>query len=152
PAAACGRAVIDAALAAGVHYVDASGEQAFLREVFESCDLEARRRRVAIVPAMGFDYAVGDCLSRLTARNQGALDELIVAYVIEGSEVAGNSLESALSAEAPSGRPRGHEVVYRKGAWHRVPFEIDSASFVFPDPIGKRQMSRYGSGEVITVP
>lgn len=146
PAALCGDAVIQAALTAGVHYLDASSEQDFLRGVFDRYDVEARRRRLAVVTAMGFDYAIGDCLARIAARNQGALEEVVVAYVVEGSEVAGNSVRFAVST------PRGHEVVYRSGRWRRVPFEIDYASFDFPSPVGRRQMSRYGSGEVITVP
>jgi short subunit dehydrogenase-like uncharacterized protein len=43
-------------------------------------------------------------------------------------------------------------VVFRDGRWRPVPLEIDKSWFTFPDPVGRRQMSRYGSGEVITVP
>jgi short subunit dehydrogenase-like uncharacterized protein len=146
PASICGDAIIQAALAAGAHYLDASGEQDFVRHVFDRYDAEAKRVDLVIVPAMGFDYAIGDCLARIAARPREPLDEVVIAYSVEGSDVAANSVRFAVST------PRGHEVVYRNREWRRVPFEIDYAAFDFPAPIGRRQMARYGSGEVITVP
>lgn len=39
-----------------------------------------------------------------------------------------------------------------RGRWMPVPLELDRGSFEFPAPFGRRRMSRYGSGEVMTVP
>jgi short subunit dehydrogenase-like uncharacterized protein len=146
PAAVCGDRLLYAALDAHAHYVDAAGEQHHIQRLFDAFGDEAGRRGIAIVPACGFDYAIGDCLARLAARDSEPAAEIVIAYCIEGSDVSGNSAQNAANA------PAAPEVVYRAGRWMPVPFEIDRGAFDFPAPFGRRQMSRYGSGEVITVP
>jgi short subunit dehydrogenase-like uncharacterized protein len=146
PAKAVGERLVRAALDAGIHYVDAAGEQHHIRNIFENYDEEATQCDVAIVPALGFDYAIGDCLAHLAAQSHQPASDVVIAYAIDGSDVSGNSVE-AVATPTP-----GREVVYRDGRWRAVPFELDRAWFEFPNPIGRRRMSRYGSGEVITVP
>ena len=146
PAEAGGERLVRAALDAGIHYVDAAGEQHHIRNLFEKYDEEATQCDVAVVPALGFDYAIGDCLAHLAAQSHQPASEVVIAYAIEGSEMSGNSARAAATTTA------GREVVYRDGRWRAVPFELDRAWFEFPNPIGRRRMSRYGSGEVITVP
>jgi short subunit dehydrogenase-like uncharacterized protein len=146
PAAACGDRLLYAALDTHAHYVDAAGEQHHIQRLFDAFGDEAGRRGIAIVPACGFDYAIGDCLAKLAARDCEPAAEIVIAYCIEGSDVSGNSAQNAANA------PVAPEVVYRAGRWRPVPFELDRGAFDFPAPFGRRQMSRYGSGEVITVP
>jgi len=141
-----GERLVRAALDAGIHYVDAASEQHHIRRIFEQYDDEARQCDVAIVPALGFDYAVGDCLAHLAAQSHQPASQVVVAYAVEHLQVSGNSTRPASTATA------GTEVVYREGRWRTVPFEVDRAWFDFPEPVGRRQMSRYGSGEVVTVP
>ena len=52
-----------AAVDTGTHYLDSTGEQTYMRMVFERLGPEAERRGVALVPAMGFDYVPGDCIA-----------------------------------------------------------------------------------------
>jgi short subunit dehydrogenase-like uncharacterized protein len=144
PAAPCGERLVRAALDAGIHYVDAAGEQQHIRTLFERYDDEATQCDAAVVPALGFDYAIGDCLAHLAAQSHQPARDVVIAYAIEGSKANGNDAQAAATA--------AKEVVYRDGRWRTVPFELDRAWFTFPDPVGPRQMSRYGSGEVITVP
>jgi short subunit dehydrogenase-like uncharacterized protein len=144
PAAASGERLVRAALDAGIHYVDAAREQRHIRNVFEKYDEEATQCDVAVVPALGFEYAIGDCLTHLAAQSHQPARTVVIAYAIEGSAVSGTRVRAVTTT--------GPDVVYRDGRWRSVPFEFDRAWFEFPDPLGRRQMSRYGSGEVITVP
>ena len=146
PTASCGVPLVETALAVGAHYVDAAGDQPFIRHLFEAWSATAAKRNVIIAPALGFDYALGDCLAVLTAAGHEPARDVTVAYAISGSGV------SAASAQHAGDTRGGTEVVYRNGRWQPVPFEIDRASFAFPDPVGPRQMARYGAGEVITLP
>ena len=146
PTGSCAIPLVETALAVGAHYVDAAGDQPFIRHLFEEWSAPAATRGIVIAPAMGFDYALGDCLAILTATGHTPARDVTVAYVITGSGV------SAASAQHAATTAGGSEVVYRHGRWQPVPFEIDRASFRFPDPIGPRQMARYGAGEVITLP
>ena len=145
PAGATGDRLVRAALDAGIHYVDAAVEQHHIRRIFEQYDEEATQCDVAVVPALGFDYAIGDCLAHLAAQAHQPASTVVIAYAIDGSEVTANGARAVTTTA-------GREVVYRDGRWRAVPLEIDRGWFEFPKPIGRRQMSRYGSGEVITVP
>ena len=63
PFSATSRPMLDGCIAAGVHYLDITGEIA----VFEACkarDGEARRRGVVVLPGVGFDVVPSDCLAR----------------------------------------------------------------------------------------
>lgn len=137
--------LIRAALQAGAHYADLTGEQASINHIFQTYDSAAREAGVCVVPALGLDYAVGDCLARLAAGGR-ACRLITIAYAFEGAEAADNSLDHATS------RPRGEEVVFRDNSWRKVPFELDLGWFRYPHPIGRQQVGRYGSGEVVTVP
>ena len=138
--------VVRAAIGSRTHYVDATGEQPFIRRVFQGYGDAAGRAGTALVPAAGFDYAVGDCAARLAARGHEPLDELTVAYALEGSGVSGGSMRGSVEA------PRGGEVVYTDGSWRPARLGVHRASFPFPAPIGRQPVSRYGSGEILTVP
>jgi short subunit dehydrogenase-like uncharacterized protein len=137
--------LITAALQSGCHYADLTGEQASINHVFRTHDQAAREADVCLVPALGLDYAVGDCLAQLAAAGR-ACREIVIAYAFEGQEAADNSMDHATSG------PRGPEVVYRAGQWKKVPFELDLGWFRYPEPLGRQQVGRYGSGEVVTVP
>jgi short subunit dehydrogenase-like uncharacterized protein len=144
--AGIGETLILRAIAAGVHYVDAAGEQPFIRRVFEVHDGPARRAGVALVPAMGLDYAPGDALAAVVARGLQPAREVLVAYAISGADVGANSMQFAAQA------PLGHEVFYESGRWTRARTGIFRRSVDFPPPFGRQSMARYGAGEIVTVP
>jgi short subunit dehydrogenase-like uncharacterized protein len=146
PTGVCGEPLVNAALEAGVHYVDASGDQSFIRKLFEHYDVAARQRGVALVPGAGFDYAPGDCLARVVADRLDPVDELVVAYALDGAGVSNNSARGAAQSDHVG------EVVYQKGMWRPPSFGVWRASFPFPAPVGRRPVTRYGSGEVVMVP
>jgi short subunit dehydrogenase-like uncharacterized protein len=146
PFTLAGDALVRAAIATRTHYVDSTGEQPFIRMVFDRHHRAAERAGVGLVPALGFDYAPGDCLARLTAEGLEPLDEVVLAYDVEGFGMSRGTLRSALEAM------KGGDVIYRDERWQPAPSGISRASFDFPEPLGRRQVSRYPSGEVITVP
>ena len=78
-----GFAPVEAALEAGVHYVDSNAEQPFARAVYERYGGRAAERDVVLLTSFGFDYAVGDFAARLAAEGLEPLDELVVAYAVE---------------------------------------------------------------------
>lgn len=75
-----GEPVVRAAVEAGVHYVDTTGEQGFLRRVFTEYAKPARDAGVTVVPAMTDDGLPGDLIAALTAaRLPGPADTVLVA-------------------------------------------------------------------------
>jgi short subunit dehydrogenase-like uncharacterized protein len=146
PFTLAGDALARAAVATGTHYVDSTGEQAFIQMLFERHGAAAERAGVALVPALGFDYAPGDCIASLAARGLEPLDEIVLAYSMEGFGMTRGTLRSALEMM------KGGDLVYEDGRWLPAPGGISRATFDFPEPIGRRQVSRFPAGEVITVP
>jgi short subunit dehydrogenase-like uncharacterized protein len=146
PFTLAGDALVRAAIDTGTHYVDSTGEQPFIKMVFDSHGAAAERAGVALVPALGFDYAPGDCIAGLAARGHEPLEELLLAYAVRGLGMSRGTMRSALEIA------KGGDVLYEDGDWRPAPFGVFRASFDFPDPIGHQVMSRYPSGEVVTVP
>ncbi len=146
PFTLAGDALVRAAVDTGTHYVDSTGEQSFIQMVFERHGAAAERAGIALVPAIGFDYLPGDCISRLAAEGHEPLRELVVAYHVDSFGMSRGTLRSALEAMQSGG------VIYDGGDWRPAPGGVFRASFDFPEPLGHQTMSRYPSGEVITVP
>jgi short subunit dehydrogenase-like uncharacterized protein len=138
-----GRPVVEAAVAAGVPYCDTSGEQAWIREVF---DRHGPGSGVALVPAVGFDWLPGDLACALAAAAVPDVEEVVVAYAMSGGGASQGTLRSMLEALAAG------DVIYEDGAWRPAPPGPFNETFDFPPPIGRRRMARMPSGEVITVP
>jgi len=146
PFTLAGDALVEAAIDTRTHYADSTGEQRFIRMVFERHGRAAQRAGVALVPALGFDYAPGDCIAHLAAGGHEPLDELLLAYDVEGFGMSRGTLRSGLEIM------KGGDVVFEDGDWRPAPAGVFRASFDFPGPIGRQAMTRYPSGEVITVP
>lgn len=66
-----GAPAVRAAVAAGAHYLDSTGEPPFIRWVFDEMDAPARGR-CALVPAFGFDFLPGNLVGALALREAGA--------------------------------------------------------------------------------
>jgi short subunit dehydrogenase-like uncharacterized protein len=79
-----GEPVVRAAIDTGTHFVDSTGEQGYMRMVFERYGEPAERKGVALVPALGFDYVPGDCAARIAADGLEPLEEVVVAYAASG--------------------------------------------------------------------
>ena len=112
PFTAAGDGLVRAAVATRTHYVDSTGEQPFIRAIFERHGPDAERAGVALVPALGFDYAPGDCIAHLTARGREPLAEIVVAYAVKGFGASRGTMRSTLDdhGRLPGGlrgRPAG---------------------------------------------
>jgi short subunit dehydrogenase-like uncharacterized protein len=138
--------VVRAAVETGTHYVDTTGEQAFMQRVVERYDDAARAAEVAVVPAVGFDFLPGDLLARLAATGHEPLRELVVAYAVKGFAATRGTLHSALQGL------RGDAVAYEDGDWHPAGAGPLRAAFTFPEPLGREPVARFPAGEVVTVP
>jgi short subunit dehydrogenase-like uncharacterized protein len=115
PFAIHGEATLAAAADVGAHYLDITGERDGWHDRFAAGGLTA-------IPAMAFEYALGECAARL------ALDGLEAAavdvlYVARGGGVSHGTARSALGVVAAEGiaRDRGVPVPWRLG--HTTQFE-----------------------------
>jgi short subunit dehydrogenase-like uncharacterized protein len=141
-----GEPVVEAAVETGTHYVDTTGEQGFMRMIFERYGERARQAGVALVPGMGFDYVPGDMIAALTADEMGPLEEIVVAYCVHGFAPTHGTALSGLEIM------RGGDTVWIDGGWREAPRSADGGRWRFPEPLGEMRMLRYPAGEQITVP
>jgi short subunit dehydrogenase-like uncharacterized protein len=141
-----GEPVLAAAIESGTHYLDTTGEQPFMRKVFEDHGRDAERAGVALVTAMGFDYAPGDMIAALTAEGVEPLDEIVLAYAVRGFGATRGTALSAL------GMMSGGDAEWRDGELRSPARGVGGGSWDFGDPVGRQRMLRYPAGEQITVP
>jgi short subunit dehydrogenase-like uncharacterized protein len=146
PFSRLGEPVVRAAVETGTHYVDTTGEQLYMQRIYERYDGPARAAEVAVIPAVGFDYLPGDLACRLAARDVEPAREVVVAYWVSGFTPTRGTMRSALDAV------RSRPLEYRDGRWEQSGRVPPRARFHFPAPVGEQAVTRWPSGEVLTVP
>ena len=131
-----------AAIDAGAHYLDTTGEQEFVRLLHE---LVNEAYDVALLPAFGFDYVPGDLAARLAAEQvDGPLDEVMVAYSVKGVGTSRGTRRTIgqVMGQGQVARADGRLVSSRFGATTRT----------IRFPFGERTVVEWGGTEPLTVP
>ncbi len=141
-----GEPVVRAAVETSTHYLDTTGEQPYMKLVFERYGPGAAEAEVAVIPAMGFDYVPGDMIASLTAAGMGELDDVSLAYAWR------NFTPSQGTARTTVEILGGSAVEWRNMEWGEPAGGFGRGHFDFPEPIGRQRMVRYPAGEQITVP
>jgi len=118
PATLFGRPVAEAAVRAGAHYLDTTGEPAFCLGLIEHLDGPARNRGVALVTAAGASAVPADLAAASAldaARPLGEAAALTLGYRIAGMRPSRGTLLSEIEIVA------GGAVIVEDGALRRVP-------------------------------
>jgi short subunit dehydrogenase-like uncharacterized protein len=143
-----GEPVVRAAVAAGAHYLDTTGEQEFMRRIQERYDAPARAAGVTVVNAMAFEYALGCCAATLlSARLGGPLRSVDIVYgwrVGPGGASAGTR-RSVLQVLG------GRSLAYCDGAWVRERI-AGRQRRVRLDAGPARTAVNFPAGEAVTLP
>jgi len=149
-----GEPALRAAIDAGAHYLDMSGEQSFLRDAYERFDSPARQAGVVAAPGFAWEVAVGDwaasraaALCRAQAEDEvDAVDELMIAYALSHVSASAGTRQSLIGALS---QPAS---VWREDRWERVAPLSRTRTIAFPAPFGPLEAFLWPSGEVITTP
>jgi short subunit dehydrogenase-like uncharacterized protein len=81
-----GEPAVQAAVAAGAHYLDSTGEGAFIREVFERHGGGAQAAGCGLLTAFGYDWVPGNLAGALALRDAGeAATRVEIGYFNPGS-------------------------------------------------------------------
>jgi len=82
-----GNAALDAALSAGAHYLDSTGEPAFIRKVFSDAGPVADDLGITLLTSFGIDWVPGNVAGALAAMNAGPkARRLDIGYLIALSD------------------------------------------------------------------
>jgi short subunit dehydrogenase-like uncharacterized protein len=109
--------IIRAAIAAGCHYVDTAGEQAFVKAVFDNFSSEARQAGVTVLPAATDGTVPGDLVAHVIATRLDRVDDIVVAHRIAGG--GGPSKGSLRSIVETHKDIAAGGLTYVDGAWLR---------------------------------
>lgn len=143
PYARLGRPVVEAALAARCHYLDVSGEVAFLAWAYGQ-DERAAASGIALCPGFGFDGVPGELLAVLVA-GQHPVGAVRVAYAV------GRGRASAGSARSALGIARSGGAAWWAGQLVDEPIGAHGWRVPFPEPLGDREAFSIPAPEVLTV-
>ncbi|HWL65628.1 MAG TPA: saccharopine dehydrogenase NADP-binding domain-containing protein [Actinomycetota bacterium] len=131
-----GSTAVEAALQAGVHYIDSTGEGPFIARLIENKMEQARKAGIAMAPAMGFDEVPADVAATLASRDLDPVD-LTLTYAVPLTPSAG-TLRSALGilSEPAAWIENGRRVTVKAGQrsrWAPMPPPLGPRSSVaFP--------------------
>ncbi|MEU5028378.1 saccharopine dehydrogenase family protein [Streptomyces milbemycinicus] len=151
PFAATAAPVIEAALRAGIPYVDVAAEIEANVDTFAHFSDRARAAGAVIVPAMAFYGGLGDLLATAAMGDDWtAADEAHIAYGLNSwHPTAGTREAGAVSHQRRGGR----RIRYTNGQLEHHTDELPTLEWPFPDPMGPRAViGEFTMADVVTVP
>ncbi|MEU8154187.1 saccharopine dehydrogenase NADP-binding domain-containing protein [Micromonospora sp. NPDC048986] len=151
PFASTAAGVIEAALRAGIPYVDVAAEIEANLDTFTHFTEPARAAGVAVVPAMAFFGGLGDLLATTAMGDWTSADEAHVAYGLSSwHPTAGTVAAGVVSRERRAGRRvryTGGRLEYHSGG------ELPRVEWAFPAPLGRRTvLGEFTMADVVTIP
>ncbi|MEU9129838.1 saccharopine dehydrogenase NADP-binding domain-containing protein [Kitasatospora sp. NPDC048540] len=150
PFATTAAPVIEAALRAGIPYVDVAAEIEANVDTFARFSDRARAAGAVVVPAMAFYGGLGDLLATTAMGDWTAADEVHIAYGLNGwHPTEGTRAAGRVSRERRGGR----RVRFADG---RLEYRDDAPptlEWAFPDPMGPRAVvGEFTMADAVTVP
>jgi short subunit dehydrogenase-like uncharacterized protein len=144
PFAATADPVIDAAIRAGIPYVDVAAE------IEANVSTYARQSGTPVVPAMAFFGGLGDLLTTAALGERTSADEVHVAYGLTswhptpGTRAAG---------QVSHDRRDGRRLRFTDGALQYHEDKPTQEDWTFPEPFGRRRViPEFTMADVVTIP
>lgn len=137
-------AVIEAALRAGIHYLDVAAEQRAVRQSLATFHEEARERGTVILPAMAFYGGLADLLAAEVVRGAHTVERLEIGVALDywhptrGTRETGN-------------RNTARRLVVADGRLAPIPQPAPAGRWTFPEPFGTQQVVAVTLSEIITI-
>jgi short subunit dehydrogenase-like uncharacterized protein len=144
-----GDALARAAITAGCHYVDTSGEQLHIKQIFDTLAIDAEAAGVTVVPATTDAGVPGDLIAHLLAERVEPVEEITAAHrIVGGGGMSRGSLRSLIEAIETL---RSGGLGYEDGDW-RPGTPARRTSMTFPGSSEQIPVVRFALQEVVTVP
>ena len=129
-----GGAALDAAIGAGAHYIDSTGEPAFIRRVFEREGARAKAAGSGLLTSFGYDWVPGNLAGALALRDAGDAATAVRIGYFQRGEVGPGGMSGGTKASAagaflePGFRWHGGRIVTERGAARVHSFELSGRS------------------------
>ncbi|MFC4585478.1 saccharopine dehydrogenase family protein [Sphaerisporangium corydalis] len=144
-----GAAVVRAAIGAGRPYVDTSGEQLYLKRIFDDFGAEAAAAGVTVVPAATDGCVPLDLVAALLAGRLGPLESITSVHLIAGGGTPSRGSLRSLIGSADAVGTGGLQ--YVDGGW-RAGGAARSASITVTPGSAAVPLAGFPLPEVVTIP
>lgn len=137
---------IEAAIRAGIPYLDVTAELEVVTDTFAGF----ADAGIPIVPAAAFYGGLGDLLATLAVGDWPAIDELTIAYALSSwRPTAGTRATGLVSARRRDGR----RIAYTGHRLQRRPGDAPRAEWTFPPPVGRQPViGEFTMADSATIP
>lgn len=139
-----GDTAVEAALRAGVNYIDSTGEATFIGRLINEVDTRARSAGIAMAPAFGFDEVPVDVAVRLATASMTSVD-LKFTYAFPSTASAGTA-RSMIGIASSDGR------FVEDGSVVNVGMGARSRWAPMPPPLGPRFSISVPTSELLLAP
>jgi short subunit dehydrogenase-like uncharacterized protein len=146
PFARLGEPVLRAAIGAGAHYLDTTGEQLWMARMMDLLSADAERSGTTAILAHAFEYAIGDCAARIAVEETPGAETVEVVNRVEGFGATRGTKKSALDALS---KPA---LAFVNGRRREEPQLAQRARVRFPDEDEDCVALSFGGGEVLSAP
>jgi Saccharopine dehydrogenase NADP binding domain len=136
--------VVQAAIRAGIHYLDVTAEQRAALAVFERFGGAARDGDIAIVPAMAFYGGLNDLLATAALGEWVTADEIRIGVALD-------SWEPTLGTRVTGQRNVSRRFVLSKGRLEFLADPPPTREWDFPAPFRRRTVVGLPFSEIITI-
>ncbi len=141
-----GAPVLDAAISAGAHYLDLTGEPRYVATLLDRYDQQARRAGVTIVPSAGLGLCSGLAAKSAVAALRGPVTGITIGYLPWGMRPSRGTIQSTIEI-VTGGAPvivKGVRRFVIPGGARRTPLGL-GARFPLTDPLTMSTMWPHAS-------
>jgi hypothetical protein len=150
PFASTAAPVIEAALRAGVPYLDVTAETEVVLDTIAAYDDRARAAGALVVPAVAFYGGLGDLLASAAAGDWKTVDRISIAYALSDWRPTNGTRSTG---QVSSGRRDGRRILYTDGRLRTRTGAAPLADWTFPDPVGTRPVvGEFTMADSATIP
>jgi hypothetical protein len=142
--------LIEAAMRAGIPYLDVAAEIEANLDTFANYGERAREAGIVIVPAMAFYGGLGDLLATAAVGDWPIVDEISIAYGLDSWQpTPGTRTAGQVSRQRRDGR----RIAFANGKLEYRDGPAPIGEWTFPEPVGKRQVvTEFTMADSVTIP
>ena len=149
PFASTAEPLIEAALAARVHYLDVAAEVEVAATTLGRSADRAREAGVVVLPSVAFYGGLGDLLATAALRGGSGADELSIAYGLSSWRPTNGT---RVTGQVSKARRGGRRLVFREGALRLSEDPPPTRQWDFPSPMGPRAVvGEYTTADSVTI-
>lgn len=149
PFAATAPALIEAALRAGIHYLDVAAEIEANLDTLANYDERAREAGIVILPAMAFFGGLGDLLATAAVEAWPTVDRISIAYGLSSWRPTGGT---RAAGQVSRQRRGGRRITFANGRLEYRDDQAPTGEWVFPLPLGRQRVAtEFTMADAVTI-